>query len=282
MNKKEKNLSNPLFIVVVFLLVITAFIFLQYINNKKETPSIYSNNSLKDEKTANTEDKIEVMSEYLKIGEKGETSFNKLKISNPTYDNNQITLTIYSEKDTDLGDLDYYIEFYKDKKEFLFRRSLNGLISSKSSVTITLDKIDITDDVYIAISHIREDAIPKIKLATDESGISGVRCNKDNLTYEYDFNSDGLLRVVKKYSYKDSNLDNFSNKLFEVQKEANKLNEQKGITASVVESNKEFIYTIELNYLEKIDNSIDPFFYSKGEQGNIIIFKMNAEGFECL
>lgn len=282
MSKKEKNQSNPLFIVIVFMLIIAAFVALPYIKSKKEKPIIIPSNSNKDIIIEKISDEQDAMSEYLKIGEKGETSFNKLKISNPTYDNNQITLTIYSEKDTDLGDLDYYIEFYKDKKEFLFRRSLNGLISSKSSVTITLDKIDITDDVYIAISHIREDAIPKIKLATDESGISGVRCTKDNLTYEYDFNSDGLLRVVKKYSYKDSNLDNFSNKLFEAQKEANKLNEQKGITASVVESNKEFIYTIELNYLEKIDNSIDPFFYSKGEQGNIIIFKMNAEGFECL
>lgn len=278
MSKKEKNQSNPIFIIIVFLIIIIIFLALPYIKGiKKDIP--FTPNKTEANPLTKVDNKEEALSDYIKVGDNTTITFNNFKISNPVYSNNALVLTIYSEKEINLSDLDYYVEFYKEKSKFLFRRSLSGIISGEEEITI--NDINIDKDVYIAISHIAASAIPKTNFPTDESGISGFKCSRADTKYEYDFQDKKLIRVSKRYNYKTNNLDEFSNKLFDIQKEANKLNNQAGITASVVESNKEFIYIIEINYLESANQKIDKFFFNKDELENIVYFKMNAEGFEC-
>lgn len=283
MSKKENSQSNPLFIIIVFLLIIGAFIALPYLKGDKSTPIVSPNNKQNESKSnQKSEDKEEALSDYIKIGEKKDISFNDIKVSNPTYKDRSLTIEVSSEKNIELEDLDYYVEFYKEKKQFLFRRTLKGTVSSNDTTEINFLDIDVDGDVYIAISHIDDSAIPKVKFTTDETGISGFSCKKNNVIYEYDFNDTGLIRVNKKESYTNNNLEEFSNKLFETQKEANKLNQLNGVTANVVEANKEYIYKIEIDYLEADDKKLDNYFFSKGLPNYVVLFKMNSEGFDCL
>ena len=282
MSKNDKKQSNPLFIIVVFLVIILLFIALPYIKGKREDLTIIPNKSNKDRTMEKTDDEQDAMSEYIKIDDNTTISFNNLKISNPVYSNNSLTLTIYSEKEINLDELEYYIEFYKDKSKFLFRRSLNGLIPSKTSTKIIINNITLEKDTYLAISHISKNTIPKKNFSTDESGISGFKCKYGDISYEYDFQNSKLIRVSKKYNYKSSNLEEFSSRLFDVQKEVNRLNSQEGVTASIVEYNKEFIYIVEVNYLEAANQKIDKYFFDKDELDRVIYFKMTAEGFDCV
>ncbi len=280
MKKTEEKQSNPVFVIFIFLIVLLLFLAFPYIKskNKKEITTPINNSTTTKKHTS---DKIDSLSSYIQIGSGDTINFNGLNIKNPKVHNDVFSIDIFSEKDIDLSSLDYYVEFYYPKNKFLFRRLLKGNISSKEYKTINISDIDIDNDYYISISHIPTSYIPVKTFSTDESSISGFTCVKGAYTYEYDFSEDKLIRAAKKYKYVSSDLEELSEKLFEIKKEENSLNEQKGVTASVVESNKEFIYTIEINYLEKSENKIDPYFYEKDEFNYVVMFKMEAEGFDC-
>ena len=281
MEKNDKKQSNPIFIIVAFLLVIAGFILMPYFkNDQKEVTS--TNKEPENTQPTKLEDNSKALSEYIKLGETVDVEFNGIKVLNTSITSDRLSIDLYSDKDINLDNCDYYIEFYKDKKTFLFRRSLKGYILANETITITIENVSVDNDTYIALSHIDDSAIPKKSFTTDESGISGFICSRGAYTYEYDFDDNYLIRAKKKYNYKTDDLEEFSNTLLKYQKEAKKINESKGLTASIAEANKEFIYTVEINYLEIKDNKIDPYFYSKDELNYIVLFKMDAEGFICL
>lgn len=285
--QKEKKSGHPMFILFIFL-VLLGFVFIepeiyQKLNkNLAEALGIGSKNN----KTVNSEpnDDIISVSDYIQIGSSNTLSYNEIIIKNITLSNNILNLDVETTKEIDLEKLHYYIEFYKDKSIFLGRRVLKGAVDKTKKVEIDVNGMDLTDTTFFNISHIEDASIPKFSLETDESGIGSIICSKNNISYTYDFSLDSLIRVVYKYTYEDTNLDSYTNKLLIYQKLAKEYNSLNGLTAVIAENSNTFIYTLELDYSDiKTFNRIsDLYIFNKDELSYIIKFKMNAEGFQCI
>ena len=283
----EKKSGHPIFILIIFL-VLLGFVFIepeiyQKLNkNLAEALGIGSKNN----KTVNSDpnDDIISVSDYIQIGSSDILSYNEIKISNATLSNNILNFDVDTTKEIDLAKLHYYIEFYKDKSMFLGRRVLKGVVNKTKQIEIDVSGLDITENTFFNVSHIEDASIPKFSLETDESGIGSIICARDNISYTYDFSLDALIRVVYKYTYEDTNLDSYTNKLLAYQKLAKEYNSLNGLTAVIAENSNTFIYTLELDYsnIETFNRISGLYIFNKGEYSYIIKFKMNAEGYKCI
>ena len=283
--EKNKKAGNPLFIAIIFVALIL-FIFVVpdiYERYNKDLAKIFgigSNNEVVTPKSTKLQD---ATSSYYQIGSNSTLSFNEITISDVSLVDSVLSFTVETEDSIDLDEADYYIEFYESRKTFISRRALTGYIVKSAKVSIDVNALNINTSTYFQISHIEDSSIPKREYPTDESGIATITCSKDNLSYTYDFDLDELIKVVRKETYTNTDLNRYSEKLFETQKKVKDYNEYNGVTCSIAENSPTFIYTLELDYssiasYKKIE---EKYVFEKGIRDNVIEFKMEAEGFDC-
>lgn len=283
---KEKKTGSPIFILIMFIVIIVFVIYIPDIYQRYNTQlaeifGIGSKNApKKDDET--TDNNKSVMSDYYQLGSNSTLTFNDITISNVKLQDNILYLTINTNTAINLDELNYYLEFYKEKKQFLGRRTLKGTIASNKDYEIDVSNLDVTTTTYMTISHIDESVIPNINLRTDESGLGAITCTKNGLSYNYMFHLDNLIKVTKQYSYTSDDLKEYSTELTKYKKLTKEYENLSGITATIAESNNAFIYTLELDY-ENIENfRIDEDYkFNKNAKNGIVEFKMEAEGFEC-
>lgn len=280
MKEKKDRESNPLFILFIFIFIIIAIFALPYFYekiNKKEL--VIPGEKITNEKEESSKIESEQStSEYILINGSGTLNFNGISLSNINIDKTILTFDLKKDEAIDLNNAGYYIEFYKNKVTFIARRILNNMTASSG---IDISNIKVDKDTYIQISHIADEAIPKKYFETDESGLSSISCTKGNYIYNYDFKLNKLIKINRKYTYSSKDLDQYANVLFEYQKKAKNYSDLDGITVSIAEGNNSFIYTMEIDYENNPNNIKEDYLFSKDELNNIILFKMEAAGFDC-
>lgn len=282
---KEKRAGSPIFILIMFVIIIGFVFFIPEVYQRfntqladilgigsKNKPNTVENNNVD---TSN-------VSEYYQLGSNSMITFNDITISNISLEDNILSLTISSENIVDLDSLNYYLDFYKERKTFLGRRILTGTITGSKNFEIDVSNLDVTTTTYMQVSHIDDSVIESINLHTDESGLGEFTCTNDDTSYTYLFYYGGLVKFTKKYTYSNENLNVYSTELTKYKKLEKQYNELSGVTSSIAESSNTFIYTLELDY-ETIENyKIDEDYkYNKGAKDNIIKFKMEARGYSC-
>lgn len=288
-DKKERDAKagSPIFIIIIFVALL-GFIFYvpelyaKYHKNVAEFLGIGSKNQGVSQGTKTNDKKA--VSEYYQIGSNKELVFNELKISGVTLENNILSLDVEVDKEIDLENTNYYLEFYEERQTFLGRRMLKGSLNEKGRVSVDTSGMKVTTVTYFTVSHIGDDNIPKSKLDTDESGLGDVSCSKGDIIYEYNFNIDKLYKVTKKYTFTSSDLSEYSNQLLVYQREVNRYNDLNGVTATIVENGATFIYTLELDYtdISEFASVRDNYKFKKDTLSHILKFKMDAEGFTCV
>lgn len=286
-NQKQKNAGNPIFILIIFAVLIGFIFFIPEIYKKynKDLYKFFKGEPTKEENKADENEDKSPKSAYYQLGQKSTLKFNEIELSDITLSEDRKTLsfTINADETIDLDSLDYYVEFYEARKTFLGRRALHGEFSKRMIVDLDVSALDLMTTNYMTISLITEDGVPSLESPSDESGLSLIECKKENETYQYEFYLKKLTKVIYKYSYTDSNIDTLSSKLLEAQKKEKTYNEYTGVTAHIAENTNSFVFMSEFDYenvnsFKKIgDNRI----YDKSTLNSVVKFKMDAEGFEC-
>lgn len=283
--EKEKKAGNPIFILIIFIallgfLYVIPEVYKNYNSNIAEFFGIGSSSS---EEEPTGEEKV-ATSAYYQIGGKSTFTFNEITISDISLSADKIlSMTITVDDTVDLDELDYYIEFFQNKKVFIGRRSLHGQVTRSLPIELDISNLDVDTTTYLIVSHISDSAIGSMESSSDESGLSSIYCVKGSESYEYEFYLKKLTKTTYKYSYTNVDLDAYSEELLAYQKKANTYNEYTGVTASVVENSSTFIFISEFDYtnVTSFSKIKDVNIFDKGTYNNVVKFKMDADGFEC-
>lgn len=287
-NEKQKKAGNPLFILIIFI-VLMGFVFFVPEIYKKYNSELYEFLGLgsKKEENLSIEEKpnISPVSAYYQIGGKPTFKFNEISISNVSLNENKVlSLSISVDDSFDLDKSNYYVEFFKNRETFIGRRVLLGTVNRNLSLDLDVSNLDVDTTTYFVISHIDDSTInDNMDLPSDEAGLTTFVCQKDDTSYDYEFYLRKLVKVTKKITYTNPNVEEYAEKLLEYQKLVKNYNEFRGVTSSIVENSNQFIFITEFDYGEvsnfsRID---DPHIFEKGKRDYVMDFKMDAEGYEC-
>ena len=286
-NEKQKKAGNPIFILIIFLCLIGFIFYVPEIYHKynSDIAEFLGIGSNKDNNTESNDDNKAAVSAYYQIGSNGTLSFNELELSDISLsqDNNTLSMKITSKENINLSELDYYIEFYKNRTTFVGRRALVGDIKGSMNIDLDVSSLDIDTVTYFVVSHIDDSAIQALNPSTDESGLSSFICSYKEYNYTYDFYLNKLIKVTEKYSYTSTDVNEYAEDLLTYQKKAKDLNTLNGVNATVAENNSTFIFIAEYDYSEvnEFTTVDDRHLFSKNALNNVIKFKMEAEGFDC-
>lgn len=285
---KEKNVGKIFPILLIFGIVI-GFIFILpdiYQKYSKEGDRTYGSTkpNESDGDSTKTENDKSPMSDYYQIGNNGKLTYNELVITDIALSNEKVLeMTINADDDVDLDELEYYVEFYDDRTTFLGRRALHGKVTKALKITLDVSNLPVTTTTFMTISHITTSSIEPIKMTTDESGLSSLSCRNEMTSYEYVYNLKNLSKITRKYTYTNSNKDEFAKAILEAEKKAKEYNDFIGVTARVIDDRESFIFLSEFDYetgnsFEKVG---DEYIFAKNTPNSVLKFKMEAEGFEC-
>lgn len=286
-NLKQKNAGNPIFIIIIFAVLIGFIFFIPevYKRYNKELYNFFKGGENGEQEKDKNQDKDEKSpkSAFYQLGERSTLKFNEIELSDISLDDGVLTFTVDTSDTLDLDTLDYYIEFYKARKTFLGRRALHGKFSKKLDVSLDVSNLNLETTDFMTVSLITTDGIPTFDVTSDESGLSMIECKKDDEVYQYDFYLKKLIKATYKYSYEDSDMDSLASKLLEFQKKEKTYNEYTGITAHITETDNSFIFMSEFDYesVSSFKKIGDYRIYDKSTLNNVVKFKMEAEGFEC-
>lgn len=286
--EKEKKAGNPLFILIIFICLLGFLFFVPDIYKKFNSgmAEILGVGSKDDDKVnEKPDDGKDAISDQYQIGSKSTVQFNEITLSNMDLnEENILTFTIEADKTINLDDLNYYLEFYRNRKTFIGRRVLTGEVKKSKTFMIDVSNLDIDTTVYFTISHIGDDAIKSTDAPSDESGLASLVCTKNEESYEYEFSLNKLSKVVKKMTFTNLNIDEYAKALLEYEKKENEYNELRGVTSKIVETeNNSFIFMIEFDYSEvAVFNTFkDNNLFKKDNMYGIVKFKMDSRGYDC-
>ena len=284
-NEKRKKAGNPIFILIMFG-ALMGFLFYApdiYKKYNSEFDNFFGSGNGEEGDSQKPQDNKSAVSAYYQLGSRSTLKFNEITLSDISLEGKTLKLAVNTEDTLDLDDLDYYVEFYRNRETFVGRRVLHGRVTKKLSMEIDVSNLDIDTTTYMVVSHIDEGTIKPLETDTDESGLSSITCSKDNSIYEYEFYLKKLTKTVYKYNYNNTDFDQYARALIDYQKKEEEYNEYTGVTSRIIESNNSFVFLSEFDYskVSSFPKIGDPRIYDKGTPNNIIKFKMDAEGYEC-
>lgn len=285
-NLKQQKAGNPLFIIIIFAVLIAFLFYVPDIYKKynSEITKFFGGGNSDGETGGANNDKSPI-SAYYQLGSKSTLKFNEITLSNIELSSNrkELKLTVNTEDKVDLDELEYYLEFYENRTTFMGRRVLHGRITKNQTLTIDVSALNITTTTFMVVSHIAESSIKPLDAESDESGLSSITCSKLGESYEYEFYLKKLTKTTYKQNYSESDFDKYASALLEAQKKEEAYNEYNGVTARIIESTNAYVFVSEFDYSKasSFQKLGDPRVFDKGMLNNVVKFKMDSEGFEC-
>lgn len=286
LKEKQKKAGSPIFILIIFVALMAILFYAPdfFKNRGDDISDLMGGSQTEDEK--NKPEEKEPLSAYYQMGSKHSFDFNEISVTDYSLKDGILHITMNTEDTFDLDGSGYYIEFYRNKKTFIGRRTLHGTITKSLPIEIDVSKMNIDTTVYFALSHISDSAIGGSGEEENNTGAYSIVCQNDEETYTYEFNSRKLIKTIYKYTYITEDFDLYADKLLEYQHLAEDYSSKyKGVTASVVENSGAgtFIFMAEYDYTmaENFNNMKNRMLYPKGTLNNVVKFKAEAEGYEC-
>lgn len=283
---KQQKAGNPVFIIVIFAALIAFLFYVPDIYKKynSEINKFFGADGSKEEDDKSKGDDKSPISAFYQLGSKSTLKFNEITLTDISLSTNKmLTFTVNTDDMVNLDDLDYYVEFYRERTTFVGRRVLHGQVTKQRTFTIDVSNLPVDTTTYMTLSLIQDSDIQPIDSSSDANGLSLIKCNKDDETYEYEFYQKKLSRTTYKYTYKNDDLDELAEALLEIQKKERTYNEYTGINARITENSTSFIFLSEFDY-EKVSTFSkigDPRIFDKNTLNSVVKFKMDAEGFDC-
>ena len=138
------------------------------------------------------------------------------------------------------------------------------------------DKIDVTG----VIKEISPIDYPKLTLSSDESGLSAIKCDKDNEELEYVFHNNNLIRINEKIKISKI-LEDYENKLQEYTIYSNEIINLNGTSKMTESEDTTYVTSLIDLYIYDIKQSKNYNYYSLNTQPKVINFEMKAKGYDC-
>ncbi len=284
--EKQKKAGNPLFILIIFVVLIGFVFFVpeiykKYNSNIAEFLGISEGE--KDKRNPEQDKEQASVSAFYQIGSKKTLHFNEIDLSDISLENGILKMKVNTEDTFDLTGANYYLEFWENKKTFVGRRVLKGKVNRSLPLEIDVTNLNISTITYFTVSHTDDSVIEAKPSSSDESGLYSLVCTKGNTSYDYEFYLNKLTKVKMKYSYTNSNLDEYSNEYTKYQKKEKEYNEFNGVTSTIVDNSTSFIFSTEFDYgtAANFDKVGVEHLFSKGAYNHVVEFRMDAEGYEC-
>ena len=216
--KKEKS-SKPLFVILVFILVIgTCFYLLniQYylINGEGTIPNFYhklvGNEDEEEEEiitkptsTTTTTTTTKVVNEKLTLVKKDTIlNIDNIYLENISINNNTLSYKITSRIDINLDKSFYFLEIYDSNENLLDTIKLSGTSSTASRVkNIELSFNTNESKYYVRLFNAANEELTPLN-------IESLTCQKDNNSYNFKFNNNLLIEITLNNSLINLNEDN--------------------------------------------------------------------------
>lgn len=284
-NLKQQKAGNPIFILIIFVALIGFLFYVPEIYQKynSEISKFLGGNKDEEGKDDSKKDGKSPKSGFYQLGSNSTLKFNEITLSNISLGKDELSFTVNTDDTVDFDDLDYYVEFYRERKTFIGRRILHGKVTKSLKMKIDLGNLPIDTTTYMTISYITDDDIQPIESSSDEAGLSTIKCSKYDEVFEYEFYQKKLSKTSYKYTYTNSNLSELSDSLIRAQKKEKTYNEYTGVTAHITENNTSYIFASEFDYskVSSFQKLNDVRIYDKNTTYSVVKFKMDAEGFDC-
>ncbi len=281
---KKSNLGRIIFIFICFILVVYYINDISvFINNLlgKQTAETIVNNTNKDkdkhEEEAPKEIIYNIYSPDLIISEAG------LVISDFNYSNNVITFNARNDNVNviDLSNKKYFLEVYTEDKTLIDRRKLDfGRVNSGAKVSFSFDIIG--NIYYIVIIEKSVEDYPRTNYVADGNGYKNITCNKGMEEITYKFSNDELNLITHTIRDDNMNEQDYADRVIKYQNLVNSYSNKEGITASFNSTNTGYVAVISITAeaLQKY-NIKDVYYFSQGENINVVNFEMQTYGFTC-
>lgn len=287
--EKEKRAGNPIFIFIIFVVLI-GFVFFVPDIYKKYNSEISNFLGIKKENPTDTEhdehkeDTTSPVSAFYQIGSNPIFKYNELNISKVSLENGTLKMTISVDGTFDLSTSGYYVEFFRNRETFIGRRILLDKITKSLSLELDVNNLNLDTTTYFVISHTPDSSIrDNMTPSSDESGITTLTCQKESTSYEYDFYLRKLTNITQKINYTNPDIEEYAKVLLNYQRLEKEYNEYTGVEASIVDNTSSFFFLAKFDYGEssnfkRIGNI---HLYEKNIPDYIVKFKMEAEGYDC-
>jgi len=212
------------------------------------------------------------LDEHKLINNKTIIEFGNLVLNNFNLTTKNISFNVSSN--TSLENINYYLVLEKDNKDIEYIKLFND--NNIFNFNTELDNIV---DIKGYVKFFKENEYPAFALSSDESGLSTLVCEKDDVKYEYTFSKNLLIKVKENYTYNSNDLDEYYKEYQNYSNKVNDINSKNGLS-SVEENSDGFIFNSEID-LNSFTGKLENNYYSLNTKSNKIKFDMEAKGFGC-
>ena len=198
-----------------------------------------------------------------------------------------INCTMYSYNDLlNLDETEYYLEIYSNSNNLLAAIKLTGTLDyQETQVALTANDLNFNSNYsyFGKVVEMTKDDYPAIELATDESGIGGFTCTKDNRTLEYTFMNNYLINIrdTVHVTFDSAATDEYLNLKSSYDSKKALL----GDLATVEEVADGFTYSANINletpgftYPETL---VDYEYYDLDTEAKVVHYALEGKGYDC-
>ena len=273
--KKEKS-SKPLFVAIVFILVLGTCFGLPYLEKyfNKEEEGYYLNDNNPARTTTKTDTSLTLLEKDAILTDE------KIFIENIKISNNKISYKITAKASDNLSLKFYYLEIYDINQKLLGKIKLTGYVGSASNnKTDDLSFKTNSSDYYLKLINAENENIADLNVNT-------LTCSLNNNTYTYTFENN-LLTVVKQ-ELSESNkedLNTYMTSLTNSKAKSDLIKTFEGSISAVEESDNGYTFTatLDLSKIKVTDlgDYADYNYYSYNTLSKLISYDMIFKGFDC-
>lgn len=297
---REKE-SSPLGVIILFVLLITAVIFMpditRYINeflhpvtvNEESTTGNNIVINKEEDKNPNVNEKD---IEYLNAKENIEMTIQGMRIGVTINENTKemnLVLTNISGSSQFFINNKYYIELYSSDKKLLSRIKIpsKALLDAENYVYDISSAYRLGDVAYALIEAKEENDYPGIELINvDDYNRPYLTCKKDNTSIVYTFNKDNNSYKLIKIKESSKYVNPSETIINEYERKIDKYETIKGVNASITPATNGFTFNLELdlNYVKVAANKTlldKEEYYESATSANKINFELTSLDYTC-
>lgn len=286
----ESANQNPLFIIVIFGIVLIFIFFLPsittLIKGSGEHPdySITNPENPKENEKPTEDNNITYYdySEYLSISLE-----NILNISNFSINQNTLNFTITNNGKSkfDFSKNHYFLEIYTNDKTLLERIMLtkNSInMGASENYSYQLENNTIANLSKLVFIKKDESDYPNITLNKNEAGEEVLECNKDYEKIIYKFEKEKLVSITDAIHISSTISDNYETEKNNWNIKSTLYNSLEGVDSTFIDVGSEFavsnIIDVKKADISKLNNT---YYYKAETLAKVIDFEMKTQGFSC-
>lgn len=287
--KKQKT-SKPLFVIFVFVVLLSVLFFVEDIQDYLSSTNspinevynyFFGNNNNDEPEPSITKDTILTLSATTTI------NYEMIVLNQIKFNNEEISYTLKNQaSELNLDNESLYLEIYNSSSNLLRRIKLTGTINqteTAQTVTFADFKFNASSTYLGRIYRMTDEDYPAVNFSTP---VANLVCTKDNNQYTYTFNNAALTFVEQAYSFNNtSDTTLYMEKLQYYNNLAKVINEYEKSSAEVLETEQGLEFTTKLDLskitLQDLGAFLNYDYYELNKTAKVVSYEMKAKGYIC-